>query len=155
MRVGDVPIDRGIVPLLSAFAVSDRHQESERAGASADEFVQFYNLPRDAVQLIDTIDRNAVGRLVAMPEFVDIVVPRGGKGLIERLMRESRVPMIKHLDGICHVYIDSGADLDMAVALAARSNFERLTVEQRAPRGRVKLPTDTTGISVTCPIFRP
>ena len=65
-------------------------------------------LPRDAVQLIDTTDRNAVGRLVAMPEFVDIIVPRGGKGLIERLMRESRVPMIKHLDGICHVYIDAG-----------------------------------------------
>ena len=82
-------------------------------------------LPRDAVQLIDTTDRNAVGRLVAMPEFVDIVVPRGGKGLIERLMRESRVPMIKHLDGICHVYIDSGADLDMAVHIADNAKTQR------------------------------
>src|SRR4030095_16086469 len=80
---------------------------------------------RDAVQLIDTTDRDAVGRLVAMPEFVDIVVPRGGKGLIERLMRESRVPMIKHLDGICHVYIDSGADLDMAVRIADNAKTQR------------------------------
>ncbi len=58
------------------------------------------------MQLVDTTDRAAVGLLVGMPEYVDVIVPRGGKGLIERLMRESRVPMIKHLDGICHVYID-------------------------------------------------
>jgi glutamate-5-semialdehyde dehydrogenase len=70
-------------------------------------------------------DRNAVGKLVAMPEFVDIVVPRGGKGLIERLMRESRVPMIKHLDGVCHVYIDAAADLDMAVRIADNAKTQR------------------------------
>ena len=64
-------------------------------------------LPADAVQLIDTTDRAAVGLLVTMPENVDIIVPRGGKGLIERLMLESKVPMIKHLDGVCHVYIDA------------------------------------------------
>ena len=82
-------------------------------------------LPRDAVQLVDTTDRNAVGKLVAMPEFVDIVVPRGGKGLIERLMRESRVPMIKHLDGVCHVYVDAAADLDMAVRIADNAKTQR------------------------------
>ena len=82
-------------------------------------------LPRAAVQLIDTTDRDAVGLLVTMPEYVDIVVPRGGKGLIERLMRESRVPMIKHLDGVCHVYVDAAADPDMAVRIADNAKTQR------------------------------
>jgi len=82
-------------------------------------------LPRTAVQLVDTTDRDAVGLLVAMPEYVDIVVPRGGRSLIERLMRESRVPMIKHLDGICHVYIDAAADADMAVRIADNAKTQR------------------------------
>ncbi|MCE2969588.1 MAG: glutamate-5-semialdehyde dehydrogenase [Burkholderiales bacterium] len=82
-------------------------------------------LPRDAVQLVDTTDRAAVGLLVTMPEYVDIVVPRGGRGLIERLMRESRVSMIKHLDGICHVYVDAGADLEMAIAIADNAKTQR------------------------------
>ena len=73
-------------------------------------------LPADAIQLIDTIDRAAVGALAQMTEYVDLLVPRGGRGLIERLMRESRVPMLKHLDGICHVYIDGAADLGKAIA---------------------------------------
>jgi glutamate-5-semialdehyde dehydrogenase len=83
------------------------------------------DLPGDAVQLIDTTDRNAVGLLVAMPEHVDIIVPRGGRGLIERLMRESRVPMIKHLDGICHVYIDAAADPVKAVRIADNAKTQR------------------------------
>ncbi|MFN7570857.1 MAG: glutamate-5-semialdehyde dehydrogenase [Betaproteobacteria bacterium] len=82
-------------------------------------------LPRDAVQLVDSTDRAAVGLLVTMPEYVDIVVPRGGRGLIERLMRESRVPMIKHLDGICHVYVDADADLAMAIAIADNAKTQR------------------------------
>jgi glutamate-5-semialdehyde dehydrogenase len=82
-------------------------------------------LPGEAVQLVDTTDRNAVGLLVAMPEFVDIIVPRGGKGLIERLMRESRVPMIKHLDGICHVYIDAAAEPTMAIRIADNAKTQR------------------------------
>jgi glutamate-5-semialdehyde dehydrogenase len=82
-------------------------------------------LPRDAVQLVDSTDRAAVGLLVTMPEYIDIVVPRGGRGLIERLMRESRVPMIKHLDGICHVYVDAGADLEMAIAIADNAKTQR------------------------------
>jgi glutamate-5-semialdehyde dehydrogenase len=82
-------------------------------------------LPGEAVQLVDTTDRDAVGLLVTMPEFVDIIVPRGGKGLIERLMRDSRVPMIKHLDGICHVYIDAAADPAMAIRIADNAKTQR------------------------------
>ena len=67
-------------------------------------------LPETAVQVIETTDRAAVGHLVAMPQYVDVIVPRGGKGLIERVSKEARVPVIKHLDGNCHVYIDDGAD---------------------------------------------
>jgi glutamate-5-semialdehyde dehydrogenase len=86
------------------------------------------DLPADAVQLVDTTDRAAVGLLVSMPEYIDIVVPRGGKGLIERLMRESKVPMIKHLDGICHVYIDGAADFDKAIAIADNAKTQRYGV---------------------------
>jgi glutamate-5-semialdehyde dehydrogenase len=82
-------------------------------------------LPEDGVQLIATTDRAAVGLLVTMPEHVDIIVPRGGRGLIERLMRESRVPMIKHLDGVCHVYIDDAADLEQAIRIADNAKTQR------------------------------
>jgi len=82
-------------------------------------------LPRAAVQLIGTTDRAAVGHLVTLPELVDVIVPRGGRGLIERLMRESRVPMIKHLDGICHVYIDGSADLQQAIRIADNAKTQR------------------------------
>jgi len=82
-------------------------------------------LPRAAVQLIGTTDRAAVGHLVTLPELVDVIVPRGGRGLIERLMRESRVPMIKHLDGICHVYIDEGADPAQALRIADNAKTQR------------------------------
>jgi glutamate-5-semialdehyde dehydrogenase len=87
--------------------------------------LQAAGLPRDGVQLVGTTDRAAVGLLVSMPEYVDIIVPRGGKGLIERLMRESKVPMIKHLDGICHVYIDGAADLAKAVKIADNAKTQR------------------------------
>jgi glutamate-5-semialdehyde dehydrogenase len=82
-------------------------------------------LPEAAVQMIETTDRAAVGELVTMREYVDIVVPRGGKDLIERLSRESRIPMIKHLDGVCHVYVDDSADPDMAVAIADNAKTQR------------------------------
>jgi len=82
-------------------------------------------LPAEAVQIVDTTDRAAVGALISMPQYVDVIVPRGGKGLIERLMRESKVPMIKHLDGICHVYIDDGADLDKAQTVAFNAKCHR------------------------------
>ena len=82
-------------------------------------------LPADAVQLVGTTDRAAVGALAQLTEHVDLLVPRGGRGLIERLMRESRVPMLKHLDGICHVYIDSAADIDKAIAIADNAKTQR------------------------------
>jgi glutamate-5-semialdehyde dehydrogenase len=82
-------------------------------------------LPETAVQLVDTADRAAVGELVTMTQYVDIIVPRGGKELIERLQRESRIPMIKHLDGVCHVYIDDSADPDMAVKIADNAKTQR------------------------------
>ncbi len=82
-------------------------------------------LPETAVQVLDTPDRAAVGHLIAMPDYVDVIVPRGGKGLIERISRDARVPVIKHLDGICHVYIDEGADLDMAFNIALNAKTHR------------------------------
>jgi len=82
-------------------------------------------LPHDAVQVVDTTDRAAVGALITMPQYVDVIVPRGGKGLIARLMQEATVPMIKHLDGICHVYIDDKADIDKALAIAFNAKCHR------------------------------
>ena len=82
-------------------------------------------LPDDGVQVVDTTDRAAVGALITMPEFVDVIVPRGGKGLIARLMEEATVPMIKHLDGICHVYIDAKADLQKALNIAFNAKCHR------------------------------
>ncbi len=82
-------------------------------------------LPESAVQVLETTDRDAVGHLVAMPQFVDVIVPRGGKGLIERVSREARVPVIKHLDGICHVYIDSDADIAKAIRIADNAKTQR------------------------------
>ena len=85
-------------------------------------------LPETAVQVIGTADRAAVGLLLAMGEFVDVIVPRGGKELIDRVMRESRIPMIKHLDGVCHVYIDEGADPDKAIRIADNAKTQRYGV---------------------------
>lgn len=82
-------------------------------------------LPQAAVQVVDTVDRAAVGALITMPQYVDVIVPRGGKGLIARLMAEATVPMIKHLDGICHVYIDGKADIDKALAIAFNAKCHR------------------------------
>jgi glutamate-5-semialdehyde dehydrogenase len=82
-------------------------------------------LPADAVQLVPTTDRAAVGRLIAMPEYVDVIIPRGGKGLIERIAAEARVPVIKHLDGNCHVYVDSEVDLDLALRVTDNAKTQK------------------------------
>ena len=82
-------------------------------------------LPDDGVQVVDTTDRAAVGALITMPQYVDVIVPRGGKGLIARLIDEATVPMIKHLDGICHVYIDARADLNKALDIAFNAKCHR------------------------------
>src|SRR3972149_8144828 len=82
-------------------------------------------LPKDAVQVVATADRAAVGELLRMDRYVDIIVPRGGKSLIERVMAESRIPMIKHLDGVCHVYIDEHADPERAIRIADNAKTQR------------------------------
>jgi glutamate-5-semialdehyde dehydrogenase len=83
-------------------------------------------LPDTVIQVVETSDRAAVGELITMPDYVDVIVPRGGKSLIERLMRESRIPMIKHLHGVCHVYIDDKADFDKALRIADNAKTQRL-----------------------------
>lgn len=85
-------------------------------------------LPEKAVQVVETTDRAAVGELITMPEYVDVIVPRGGRGLIERISNEAKVSVIKHLDGICHVYIDDDADLDKAFNIALNSKTHRYGV---------------------------
>ncbi|MBA1273507.1 glutamate-5-semialdehyde dehydrogenase [Stutzerimonas azotifigens] len=82
-------------------------------------------LPEAAVQVVETTDRAAVGALISMPDYVDVIVPRGGKGLIERISREARVPVIKHLDGICHVYVDQAADVGKAIRIADNAKTQR------------------------------
>jgi len=77
------------------------------------------------VQVVETADRRVVGRLITMPEYVDVIVPRGGRGLIERISSEARVPVIKHLDGVCHVYIDDHADLEKAISIALNAKTQR------------------------------
>ncbi|MDW7745096.1 glutamate-5-semialdehyde dehydrogenase [Halomonas sp.] len=105
-------------------------------------------LPEGAVQVVATTDRAAVGRLISMPEYVDVIIPRGGKSLIERITREARVPVIKHLDGVCHVYIDASADPDKALAIAVNAKTHRYgtcntmeTLLVDAPVAETLLPT--------------
>jgi len=87
--------------------------------------LQASGLPAAAVQVVATADRAAVGQLITMPQYVDVIIPRGGKGLIERISQDARVPVIKHLDGVCHVYIDEDADEDMAVRIAVNAKTQR------------------------------
>ncbi len=84
-------------------------------------------LPADAVQLVQTTDREAVGQLIAMPQYVDVIIPRGGKGLIERISRDAKVPVIKHLDGNCHTYVDDPCDLAMAVKVADNAKTNKFS----------------------------
>jgi glutamate-5-semialdehyde dehydrogenase len=87
--------------------------------------LQAAGLPAAAVQVVATADRAAVGQLITMPQYVDVIIPRGGKSLIERISRDAKVPVIKHLDGVCHVYIDDDADDDMAVSIAVNAKTQR------------------------------
>ena len=100
--------------------------ESNRAlAALVHEALSGAGLPAQAVQLVPHTDRAAVGELIAMPAFVDLIIPRGGKGLIERISREAKVPVIKHLDGNCHVYVDDPCDLAMAVRVADNAKTQK------------------------------
>jgi glutamate-5-semialdehyde dehydrogenase len=104
---------------------SEAIHSNQAIGACVHEGLRAAGLPEDALQVIETTDRAAVGELITMREHVDIIVPRGGKGLIERVSSESRIPVLKHLDGVCHVYIDSRADPDKAVRIADNAKTQR------------------------------
>jgi glutamate-5-semialdehyde dehydrogenase len=100
--------------------------ESNRAlAALVQQALRESGLPENAVQLVPTTDRAAVGQLITMPQYVDVIIPRGGKGLIERISRDAKVPVIKHLDGNCHVYVDSPCDVDMAVRIADNAKTQK------------------------------
>jgi glutamate-5-semialdehyde dehydrogenase len=105
---------------------SEALHSNQAIAACVHEGLNAAGLPESAVQVIETTDRAAVGELVTMRDYVDVIVPRGGKGLIERLERESRIPMIKHLHGVCHVYIDDKADLAKALRVADNAKTQRL-----------------------------
>lgn len=129
----NVTIDAAILCLKSGNATILRggseaiHSNMAVAQCIADGLAEV-GLPADAVQVIETTDRAAVGQLISMPEYVDVIIPRGGKGLIERITRDASVPVIKHLDGICHVYIDQDADLQKAFDIALNSKTHRYGV---------------------------
>ena len=117
LKAGNAAILRGGSEAIhSNQAIAACVQEGLRAAA----------LPEAAVQVIETTDRAAVGELITMKEYVDLIVPRGGKGLIERISAESRIPVLKHLDGVCHVYIDDRADLEQAIRIADNAKTQRL-----------------------------
>jgi glutamate-5-semialdehyde dehydrogenase len=107
---------------------SESLHSNQAIAACVRQGLQSAGLPEDAVQVLATPDRAAVSVLLGMPEYVDVIVPRGGKGLIERVSREARMPVIKHLDGICHVYIDDRADLDKAERVAINAKTHRYGV---------------------------
>ena len=104
---------------------SEAIHSNQAIGACVHEGLEAAGLPETAVQVIETTDRAAVGELITMKDYVDIIVPRGGKGLIERISSESRIPVLKHLDGVCHVYIDDMADVDKAIRIADNAKTQR------------------------------
>ena len=104
---------------------SEAIHSNQGIAACVKEGLRAAGLPETAVQVIETTDRAAVGELVTMKDYVDVIVPRGGKGLIERIANEARVPVIKHLDGVCHVYIDDQADIGKAIKIADHAKTQR------------------------------
>ena len=107
---------------------SEAAHSNQAIAASISRGLEQAGLPATAVQVIETTDRTAVGKLITMTEYVDVIVPRGGKSLIERISAEARVPVIKHLHGVCHVYIDDEADLEKATAIAFNAKTHRYGV---------------------------
>jgi glutamate-5-semialdehyde dehydrogenase len=105
---------------------SEAIQCNQALAAIVHEGLQAAGKPAAAVQVVETTDRAAVGELITMKQYVDVIVPRGGKGLIERISNEARIPVIKHLDGNCHVYVDDEADLEKAVRILENSKAQRL-----------------------------
>ena len=104
---------------------SEAIESNKALAALVQQALEQSGLPADAVQLVPTTDREAVGQLIAMPQYVDVIIPRGGKGLIERISREAKVPVIKHLDGNCHTYVDDPCDVAMAVKVADNAKTQK------------------------------
>ncbi|QTD45819.1 glutamate-5-semialdehyde dehydrogenase [Ottowia testudinis] len=104
---------------------SEAIESNKALAALVQQALESAGLPREAMQLVPTTDRAAVGQLIAMPDFVDVIIPRGGKGLIERISAEAKVPVIKHLDGNCHTYVDDPCDLDMAVKVVDNAKTQK------------------------------
>ena len=129
----NVTVDAASLSLKSGNACilrggSEAFCSNQAIAACVTQGLELAGLPSATVQLLNTTDRAAVGELLKLHDYVDVIVPRGGKGLIERISSESRIPVIKHLDGICHVYIDAQADPEMAIAIAFNSKVEKLAV---------------------------
>ena len=129
----NVTIDAAALCLKSGNACilrggKEAFHSNQAIGRCAAEGLARAGLPKAAVQVLDTPDRDAVGLMITMPEYIDVIVPRGGRSLIERISRDARVPVIKHLDGLCHVYIDADADLDKAFDIAFNSKTHRYGV---------------------------
>ena len=104
---------------------SEAIESNQALAALVQQALEQAGLPADAVQLVATTDRDAVGCLIAMPQYVDVIIPRGGKSLIERISRDAKVPVIKHLDGNCHVYVDDPCDIAMAVRIADNAKTQK------------------------------
>jgi glutamate-5-semialdehyde dehydrogenase len=126
----NVTVDAAALCLKSGNATvlrggSEAFNSNQAIAASVQRGLERAGLPADAVQVVRTTDRAAVGAMITMPESIDVIIPRGGKGLIERISTEARVPVIKHLDGICHVYIDDEADLEKAIQVAFNAKTQR------------------------------
>jgi glutamate-5-semialdehyde dehydrogenase len=126
----NVTVDAAVLCLKAGNATvlrggSEAFHSNQAIAACVRRGLETAGLPTDAVQVVATTDRAAVGAMIAMPQYVDVIIPRGGKGLIERISREARVPVIKHLDGICHVYVDEHACLDKAYTVALNAKTQR------------------------------
>ncbi len=104
---------------------SEAFHSNQAIATSVQRGLEQAGLPTEAVQVVATTDREAVGQMIAMPDYIDVIIPRGGKGLIERISKDARVPVIKHLDGICHVYIDDAADLEKAIQVSFNAKTQR------------------------------
>lgn len=129
----NVTIDAASLCLKSGNAAilrggSEASHSNQAIAACVTKGLQQAGLPEYAVQVVNTTDREAVGQLISMPEFVDVIVPRGGKGLIERISKDARVPVIKHLDGNCHVYLDDEADITKAINISINAKTRRYGV---------------------------
>ena len=126
----NVTVDAAVLCLKSGNATvlrggSEAFHSNQAIAACVQRGLEAAGLPANAVQMVGTTDRAAVGAMIAMPQYVDVIIPRGGKGLIERISREARVPVIKHLDGVCHVYVDEHASLDKAYTVALNAKTQR------------------------------